>query len=652
MAGEDKDPWKFEVKPAAYARCKGREVPDGAPKQARVVVARHQRRREALKPEYDASPITGRYSDESFTFHVNHAGTHVECWASASLGGEYERKILRYGGDLKGGGVFELYEHPSFQAAQSASPPPRPLDPVISPCPTVAARLKRSPADPEGLIFELANGYQFKLHRESKDATLSEKALAIFPDVGGIVRAYQWFPLTEQDRAMLARALRPEILNYFIARCEDQRGSQSYEKAKLWNLVKELDDYLGMVFATEKGRYKPSLPPSITLPVMASDDWRGWNKADLPLLHFYARYILNTQRFDHGGFDLTHIQWLERITAAVGPNVTDVYSMPHAREHFGLKKPLRSKGEGKYEYVLRVVVLELSTDKILKKIPKWVPRPGVGAAWGKAFIECKGLWPKPVVYNIAFATVSAGWGVGDSAGDFDPKSEGQTDDPWLPPDFIGPIEVYDASASVTLAKGGVGAMKIVGNKRYAPLWIDTGGPGVNFGPSVEIRGKIGPGYIWEEEQDTTSIHFKSPDVPIKDDDYIGAGAAKNQLYFELDSALLKPVGWQVLRYVCALELAALSSTTAHLLVLGHADRLDTEERNVELSQLRADNVLQAIRDILGPSLKIPERQIAAQGLGERGAETVAKDKDQTPNPDWRRVDVIINSRLVVTLHGE
>ena len=67
--------------------------------------------------------------------------------------------------------------------------------------------------------------------------------------------------------------------------------------------------------------------------------------------------------------------------------------------------------------------------------------------------------------------------------------------------------------------------------------------------------------------------------------------------------------------------------------------------------LRAKNVYTALKDILGKELKVPEDRIFAQGLGERAA-TDAGDKDEAANPNYRKVEMILNSRLTLTLKGE
>jgi len=106
-------------------------------------------------------------------------------------------------------------------------------------------------------------------------------------------------------------------------------------------------------------------------------------------------------------------------------------------------------------------------------------------------------------------------------------------------------------------------------------------------------------------------------------------------------------------------------------IIGHADRLASDEYNLQLSENRARNTYQAINDVLGDRCKILENPIYHDAVttdqneaiplfpgktyilwaGEAEAK-LAGEKDDTPNPLQRKVDILLNSRLVLTLRGE
>ena len=134
-------------------------------------------------------------------------------------------------------------------------------------------------------------------------------------------------------------------------------------------------------------------------------------------------------------------------------------------------------------------------------------------------------------------------------------------------------------------------------------------------------------------------------------DYTVEAELMEQVHFRLGDALLTDDGRQALRIMAAKELASLASPGSRLVVDGHADRLDCDARNVQLSELRAKNVVQALKDILGDQLQIPEERFVARGHGERRARA-AGEPDQRANRKWRRVDAIMNSRLIARLTGQ
>jgi outer membrane protein OmpA-like peptidoglycan-associated protein len=107
---------------------------------------------------------------------------------------------------------------------------------------------------------------------------------------------------------------------------------------------------------------------------------------------------------------------------------------------------------------------------------------------------------------------------------------------------------------------------------------------------------------------------------------------------------LTPAARQLLRLVCADQLAALTSPTVNVTIVGHTDRVGNMSRNQELSENRATSVKRALIDIL-PALS-PDA-IRAVGVGEWRA-LLKLHENEVRNPDDRRVDLWINSTLVAT----
>ena len=122
----------------------------------------------------------------------------------------------------------------------------------------------------------------------------------------------------------------------------------------------------------------------------------------------------------------------------------------------------------------------------------------------------------------------------------------------------------------------------------------------------------------------------------------------SELHFCLDRDALTDEGRQALRLLCARELPALSTPGASLIVVGHADTLGKADYNFDLSKRRADKVVEAIKDILGPKLRI--KNMPTYGMGEIQAYIASRGKTK-PAPEHRRVEIFLNAKLVLSLVG-
>jgi outer membrane protein OmpA-like peptidoglycan-associated protein len=119
-------------------------------------------------------------------------------------------------------------------------------------------------------------------------------------------------------------------------------------------------------------------------------------------------------------------------------------------------------------------------------------------------------------------------------------------------------------------------------------------------------------------------------------------------HFCFGSSLLTPAARQLLRVVCADQLAALDSPTSRIWIIGHTDRPGKDPRNQELSMLRAKNVATALKDILGDALNREVKDsILVLGFGEWLARFKLRE-DRVRHPADRRVDLLINGSLVAT----
>ena len=119
------------------------------------------------------------------------------------------------------------------------------------------------------------------------------------------------------------------------------------------------------------------------------------------------------------------------------------------------------------------------------------------------------------------------------------------------------------------------------------------------------------------------------------------------VHFKFGSAILETMGKALVRSFCAVWLRWVDSPESQLTVIGHADSVDSPERNRDLSRMRAQNVIQAMKDVLGPKLRIPESRIIAQAWGE--CDAYFHGEEDSRNRKFRRVDVALDGHCVLTL---
>jgi len=121
-------------------------------------------------------------------------------------------------------------------------------------------------------------------------------------------------------------------------------------------------------------------------------------------------------------------------------------------------------------------------------------------------------------------------------------------------------------------------------------------------------------------------------------------------HFAPDDAVLNPAARGLLRFFCAAELKSLSSEAASLRIIGYTDTTASDAHNLRLSKLRAQNALQAIKDILGPKLRAQvDEASGVVGLGEGPARRDIPDN--TSDLRHRRVEIELDGAIRLVLQG-
>jgi outer membrane protein OmpA-like peptidoglycan-associated protein len=297
--------------------------------------------------------------------------------------------------------------------------------------------------------------------------------------------------------------------------------------------------------------------------------------------------------------------------------------------------------------------------------------------WGNIRIEktSEPKWPEPKVFPLDLSGVLASIGPDVKfGGTFTGIAQSYL--PWTPNDIPGPVRMFRAAADA-----GMGSSPyILGDGTLNPLDVffqdvNLGVPDLakvaEEGIKEKIQEKIDPLKIKKAEVTpkglikpdlTVSALFgniggpfwtvqklpvidASTPVAVRKADVDVTG--RQRIHFCFDSAVLTGAGRDSLRQPCADYLLLFLNPQTQLVVVGHADSVGAAAYNLLLPRNRAENTVQAIRDILGKNkfrvkhLAIPVSELVARLGG----------KNEQPDPRFRRVDVFLNCHLVLTLGG-
>jgi outer membrane protein OmpA-like peptidoglycan-associated protein len=268
--------------------------------------------------------------------------------------------------------------------------------------------------------------------------------------------------------------------------------------------------------------------------------------------------------------------------------------------------------------------------------------PGLGGGVFKGTLvvkECASLEDGATVlseFTSKALLFQVGVGAGLSVGSVTFGST-STRDHWKEPDFDGMLRMVDLSAGAGVDFGICG-MFIQGSGAFSELFVDCTGRGWVFGAGVSLSEYVG--FIGSKADDKIPVPGETEYSPVT--------SARTAVHFPFGDAELTSDARQLCRVLAAQELAVFRSGHMRLLSEGHADSVDTVDYNKRLSETRAENTVQALEDILGDDFKA--RKVDALGLGE--SEAQGAKEENLKNPVRRRVDVLVNGRLVIKLRGQ
>jgi outer membrane protein OmpA-like peptidoglycan-associated protein len=174
---------------------------------------------------------------------------------------------------------------------------------------------------------------------------------------------------------------------------------------------------------------------------------------------------------------------------------------------------------------------------------------------------------------------------------------------WMPGDFEGTLFLGEVTAFVGGKPGKLGgtlmgSYLLSHNGRLlsfenAEPFVKLGGAGGKQGkPTFKVRVEGAVGRV--RRHTDTLIDWSKP---FPENRKVTGNLVK-ATHFCFGSSLLTAAARQLLRVVCADQLAALDSPTTRIWIIGHTDRPDPDDRNMKLSLQRAKNVETALKDIL------------------------------------------------------
>jgi subtilisin family serine protease/outer membrane protein OmpA-like peptidoglycan-associated protein len=573
-------------------------------------------------PDAPAVNITGRYEHRypdpadprwliaNFTFNINQAGRHIEGHITDVLRPQDpadDRYSTRFHGDLQPDGSFLVY---------SIAIPDKFWGYFTYEQKGQARQLYWQPMASDE---NKPDGPKLGLTKVSDAPTLMESAFSehAFRKDGPVFFHERW-PLTQAQIKHLVTSLAedkiaPLLQRYFTMPADDRVP----ENIKLRAAAQPLNDYLQSVFTHR---------------------YLGIHVFDLEFGRYYANNILSQGKWTFKQITRSVLDWIQimlDVQSGFG------FHLKQVTDYLGLK-PTVTQGQQPVDPTVKPhkYKVSFSLHGLLVYYRGTITvEKTTGSRWKQSFkIALKGFQVKP------------GFSVSE-------EGEAETYYDWTERDIPGSVETVFAKVggSAPGVKLGAGAwfMHIFGSN-YLPYMTVLG---TDLSANLKLDDKfkldvINLGGLWGE--------IYSKDLPDKDyskfvstTNYVADYKLQDDVHFCLGSSLLTEDARQALRIVCAHELAGFMSPDSTLKIVGHTDRVDTEARNYELSEMRAKNSLVVIRDVLGSSFQIPDdpAHLIHEGKGEEEA-AKAQPNGQNPDPRFRRVDIFLNSRLVFSLKAK
>lgn len=571
----------------------------------------HVMRPDAARPEHTPVQITGRYEaidpggSNRITLELNQAGTHFEGWWQRRVqrfasGAHMEHK--RIVGDVASSAPDRITFH--YQRYREGGTPQAGTLTAA----TAGETIRLSLSEGSGAVRVLPGGeldideWNHDFRRTSTAPRLSEAGIESLPaEARPAARAAEDAPLDSDEERRL-------------------RGSADI-------IMRRVRDWFDASHGMPRDAYAGGIDHVV------ETIYSQYATEQHVLVTRRLHELLVGPTFAGGSITRPYWDWLAVIVATSPAYTTHLQS----RLGFPASGIAAEAGAPQNQYAWSFEVVGLSGDVGV----------GLGGFLGRFRIEqTAGSATWSASYFTVLGQVSGGLSEGITVG-MRTSNTFQSPFPWRSGNFRGAYTITGAAAGAAVeggAAGGVGFINFFGDGSFPPVSGDAGGmteiSGLYIGAEVSESG----GYLFGGRDEAIAHARASRPRSVS-----GTYGAGTEAHFAVDDPSLTAPGWQALRQTCALHRAMLTNTSGAISITGYASPAGRDDHNRTLSNLRARNTLQAIRDIMGGDLGVPPERQAYEGLGEAPARA-AGVPDGEESDAWRKVEVSFNGTVVLTLH--
>ncbi len=597
------------------------------------------RRKDSPHPD-DASgiDITGRYEEDQrlpqFTCQINQAGIHIEGWLQfvyvAAPGKELSkemrspnlpRQIYTFSGTLldKSSGQYDLVFYDDWTRNKGQEVGRGALRKGNKGRLAFTASITHSNTS---IAFNLQTSLR-PYPVGDKTPRLSELALSGLPAaIQQYIAPLETAPLPAPYIKQLHQTFSPVRIREIIRLWRTHEGEPNTECSRARReLIKPFNDYVGRFL----NRFHSSI---------------------VPVLRWHVRNYLSRFIFEEGA-SRSLLQDLE-IAVTRTPQYKENEFPFLGKDNLDLVRTDLGETEHHYEAEL---LLSGGTKTFRRPVRGNTPtvwkRTPVGGGALSGTLTVKKVYPPDKTWTTKFDIQVFGLSLGASyGGTIAIRSTGSavTYADWRPENFCGSAILIDASLWASLGGGrsyGVTVLHVHGDQTWAALDFDFSGWSTVFGIGGGISGSLFYGEISRQGA------AKNIEIPSESRNFPLTSISSTEAHFELGCAVLEKEGRAAIRRMCAKELFFLSSPYSSLRIDGYTDRVDCAKRNIELSNLRSQNTLQAVQDILGKKMA-EDMNIRLNYYGEEPAERAGL-ADGAKDRAWRKVEVFLNGRGLIRL---